>query len=71
MSDAPPFSLDELRAEMTSRVIDVLEWCHIRIAMSDHIIRGEVELHGTDLPEALAERRALREVVRMLEGRDG
>lgn len=39
-----------------------------RIAHCDRVIRGDVELHGTDLPEAMAERRALRVVIRMLEG---
>jgi hypothetical protein len=52
------------------RIAATVAWARGRMADCDAVVRGEVELHGTDLPEALAERRALRTVIAMLEGRD-
>ena len=71
-----PVALADKLADVTAgvyrdRIAATVAWARGRMASCDAVVRGEVELHGTDLPEALAERRALREVVRMLEGRDG
>jgi hypothetical protein len=41
-------------------------WARGRIEHCNNVVRI-AEVYGTDLPEALAERRALRDVVKMLE----